>query len=77
MLKYPTNASLSVSVSNSMASPKPNVPKSAVISRQGTMTGSSSKLTHDAMSSITNQIMKTKSLLNFESKLDKDLADTT
>ena len=76
-MKYPTNASLSVSVANSMASPKPNVPKSAVISRKGTLNGSSSKPAHDALSSITNQIMKTKSMLNFESKLEKDLTDTT
>ena len=41
------------------------------------MNGSSSKPAHDAMSSITNQILKTKSMLNFESKLDKDLSDTT
>ena len=69
---------MSVSVISGMGSPNSKVlPKSEVISRSGTINGSSGKPAHDAISSITNHIMKTKSMLNFESKLDKDLSDTT
>jgi hypothetical protein len=51
--------------------------KSAAISRQMTKLDILEEPKLDKLNSMASSILKTKSLLNFESKLDKDLQDTT